>query len=481
MFILLPDNPCEKWLKAYWGALAASAVAYPIIASAATIFFYFSPGFALPFVPSAYLDALDKSNWYAPVYGAIFALATVILIGLFRSSGATAAGANMRSYGQIKSRQNELKARLSIEDRSDGTPKFIPLSKMKQAIGVTDDGRCSESALREAYGAYGAICRNLHYSQSGLQWALGAGYINTWTEIHLAEEALLEVIPVATIIQEALHDQEAISDSAISNRDSLLEKLIQAVKELDAGASIYFKEHQPDKNYEELKEQFQKHDEMLVKLVNIYKKEHPGDTSFDEIVAAQAPCPPEIERRARGILREIRQMLNSYRDDLREGLVRARNHLLVAIALTGAVTHVLLCISMLLDATPYSNRNVIMAATAFYLVGAVAGLFSRFYNESTNAYSIDDYGLFAARQIAIPLLSGLAGVGGVLVTVLLPVLSGQKLPLLSEIFTLNSQYLLAAAVFGFTPNLLIGSFQQRAQKYVSELESSKAGGTASKR
>ncbi len=41
------------------------------------------------------------------------------------------------------------------------------------------------------------------------------------------------------------------------------------------------------------------------------------------------------------------------------------------------------------------------------------GLFSRIYRESLTSTAVDDYGLTLARLIATPLLSGLAGVGGV--------------------------------------------------------------------
>jgi hypothetical protein len=41
--------------------------------------------------------------------------------------------------------------------------------------------------------------------------------------------------------------------------------------------------------------------------------------------------------------------------------------------------------------------------------------------------------------------------------------------------------LFAAIVFGFTPNLLIKSLQQRVQKYTTELESSKAGGAVNEK
>ncbi|HCF86988.1 MAG TPA: hypothetical protein DEV72_17530 [Ktedonobacter sp.] len=468
---------CEKWSRAFLGSLIATLIVYPIIASFTTLFFYFSPvGFALPLV----LSTILKSNWYAPLYGGAVALIVTIILAFLRCSFATAEMANMRSYSLLKSRQNELKARLGIEDRPNGSPAFISLSKMKQATGMTSRDRCSESALREVYAAYGDVCYNLNYSHSGLQWVWCSGYINTWTSIHRAEEALIEVEPVATIVEEALHDQEAIENSAINNSDRLLEKLIQAIKDLDPGASVYFKEHQPDKNYEELQQALKAQMDVLDRLVEAYNRKHPDDTVTKEDMK-NTTLDAQVERRARGVLREVRNSLNAYRDNLWEGLVRARNNLLISIALTGAITHVLLCMVILLDYPANSNKEVLMAAAAFYLVGAVAGLFGRFYAESTSERSNDDYGLFSARLIATPLLSGLAGVGGVLITVVLPVLSGQPVPGLDKIFTLNSQYLFAAIVFGFTPNLLIKSLQQRVQKYTTELESSKAGGAVNEK
>ena len=468
----------EKWCRAIVGSVVGTFIAYPIVASFTTLFFYFSPaGFALPFIPSTTL----QSNWYAPLYGSIVASIATALFALLRCGFATAEMANMRSYGQLKSRQNELKACLGIEDRLDGygSPAFIPLSKMKQATEMASSDRCSESALREAYAAYGDVCYNLNYSHSGLQWQFCTGYVNTWTSIHRAEEALIEVLPIPTIVEQALHDQQAIENSAISNCDGLLEKLIQAVKDLDPGASVYFKEHQPDKNYAELQQALKKQMDMLDKLVDAFNRKHPDDKVAKEDLQ-HTTLDAQGERRARGVLREVRNRLNAYRDNLWEGLVRARGNLLIAIAITGAITHVLLCMVILLDSPIASNKEVLIAATAFYLVGAVAGLFGRFYAESNSDHSNNDYGLFTARLIATPLLSGLAGIGGVLITVVLPVLSGQKIPGLNEIFTLNSEYLFAAIVFGFTPNLLIKSLQQRAQKYTDDLASSKPGGSATR-
>jgi H+/Cl- antiporter ClcA len=121
----------------------------------------------------------------------------------------------------------------------------------------------------------------------------------------------------------------------------------------------------------------------------------------------------------------------------------------------------------------------LIAATAFYLVGAITGLFGRFYREALAKSTVDDFGFSTVRFIATPLLSGLAGVGGVLLTVTLTALAGSGLNSLNnpqdlgQIFKVVPQFLLLAAIFGLTPNLLITGLQNAAKKYESDIQSSK--------
>jgi hypothetical protein len=86
--------------------------------------------------------------------------------------------------------------------------------------------------------------------------------------------------------------------------------------------------------------------------------------------------------------------------------------------------------------------------------------------------AVDDYGLSLTRLIATPLLSGLAGVGGVLLFSAF-VSESIKFPT-SSIFRLDRpDYIIAAAFFGLTPYLIIRGLQQRSEKYISALKSSK--------
>ena len=188
----------------------------------------------------------------------------------------------------------------------------------------------------------------------------------------------------------------------------------------------------------------------------------------------QTNPPKEIAREA---IRQVKHAFNVYQDSLRHSLVRARNYTYLAIALIAFITYFLLCAVILWN----SNQPAIGSAMAYYMIGAITGLFVRFYNETNTKNDVappDDYGQFISRLIATPLLSGLAAIGGVLVTATLPALSGQSVqntPELGSIFngTVTLEYLLAAALFGYAPNLIVGNLQQRARRYSTDLQNSK--------
>jgi hypothetical protein len=248
---------------------------------------------------------------------------------------------------------------------------------------------------------------------------------------------------------------------------------MQAVKVLDPTAGVYFKEHQPNNStaLDELAEAFKKKALQQMLAQNGLGSEEAKKNG------------PQASTLARIALREVRSTLNSFRDKSWEAIVRARNRLLTSIAVTGAVTHILLGIAILSSDVPVVGHppTALIAGTAFYLIGAVTGLFGRFYNESVASSAVDDFGFSTARLIATPLLSGLAGIGGVLLTVIVAALGDVALGrdismqvMLDGIFKLDPRLLFAAAAFGLTPNLLIRGLQEKAKKFESDLQSSKA-------
>ena len=287
---------------------------------------------------------------------------------------------------------------------------------------------------------------------------------------------MIEVTDVDTALRGAKHDFLAIQGSQIDSKDGLLADVIRAVAVLKLPpdeAEEYLKEHQPGK--------------MPVTLSQLTELIHHSSGVVSNKGVENAHPKTEAEAAARITLREVRSTLNSFRDNRWEGFVRQRGRLLRAIAVTGIVTYVSICFVLASGPPP----DFILAATLFYIVGAIAGLFVRFYHESRSSTPVDDFGLTTIRLLAIPLLSGLAGIWGALLVILLPDLAFQfssqasTAVLQSSIFRglndiqylLSPQFLLAAAVFGATPNLVIQGLQRRAEEYASELKSSTASVT----
>jgi hypothetical protein len=96
---------------------------------------------------------------------------------------------------------------------------------------------------------------------------------------------------------------------------------------------------------------------------------------------------------------------------------------------------------------------------------------------STSSLSIEDYGLSTALLIETAPFSGLAAIGGVLVTGLVGVALNHPSVTtsmdLGSIFDLgkNQFGIVVAAIFGLTPNLLTANLQKATDQYKSDLKS----------
>jgi hypothetical protein len=187
---------------------------------------------------------------------------------------------------------------------------------------------------------------------------------------------------------------------------------------------------------------------------NDVKPAKDGDTFSDDI---------NIKTQARTIIREVRFALHQFRDDRWEKLVRVRNHLMRMTILTGITLYALVEFAIVAD-TP---AGTLEAATFFYLIGAIVGLFSRLYDQAKTDTSIDDFRLAAVRLLAAPLYSGLAALGGVVIV--------QRAILTNpNVFDLNVPNMLIAAVFGLTPSLFTNAIQKEADQYKTDLKSTSA-------
>ena len=333
-----------------------------------------------------------------------------------------------------------------------------------------------------------------------LGWVLATGYLNVWERLHRAEEALIEVLPEQTVIAGALDDELRLIGSQIESRDELLAKLRHAVAALDPCAIVFLK------------------------------------LSADEHKALQPlpndPCLAQRRKVARSVLRLVRRAINEYRDARYEGLVVSRNRTWGTTIFTSLTAFMLLAIAIMMGA----SHLAIVAGATFFFVGATVALLGRLRGQAEEEKDVPDYGLSTARLCSTLVISGLAGIGGVVLAATLPFatnafspnegerlppsrmhatptnglttatsvpaasLSGTnitsgttngagdqttfpansekkpKLPPLTDIFDLEKNLLgvLVAAVFGLTPQLLFSRLQQQAEKYKSEIKTSEA-------
>ncbi len=257
------------------------------------------------------------------------------------------------------------------------------------------------------------------------------------------------------VVAHALHDEMRLKDSAIDNSEDYLNKLRWAVCVL--GGARYLTPTPP----------------------------------LPQVVDADRT--PEARIQARVVVRQVRHAIDTFRDARRGGLLRSRNQLIWAGLLTGLFAYKVLALAIVLGAHP----RTITAAVAFYLVGAVIGLFDQLRAGAGATADEDEFGLERTRLLYSPILSGLAAVGGVLITAMLyATLSGHvvtattvtaaneaastatqlEIPALNRIFDLHEHRfgLVLAAVFGLTPGLLVDRLQGQANQYRADLQSTNA-------
>jgi len=276
-------------------------------------------------------------------------------------------------------------------------------------------------------------------SGPSLRWALAYGYVSVLRAIHFAEEALILVELPERVLSDALYDELALGGSTIATRDALAKQIESARSGVATLAPV-------------------------------------GDHQAREKIQ-------ETNREAREKLRVVRYAIDAFRDDARDGVVRARNQLLLAMFVVSALTF------LLLGLAEASGVSVVALTTvaALYLVGAVVGCFNRLRIEAKQSSAEEDFGLFQARLLAMVLMSGLAAIGGVYLVAALPALvpiqgATRPVPELATIFDLssNSSCLLYAAIFGLVPENLTKLLFGTADKLQADLlTSGPANSTAS--
>jgi hypothetical protein len=301
-----------------------------------------------------------------------------------------------------------------------------------------------------------------------LRWVLANGYTSIARELHRAEEALFIVESEAEIVGDALHDDLSLEDSGLKNRFTLRRMIRDAMPAISPAAA-----------------------DALFRPVPAL----PQTAAL--LMRAQAQTHELIGHEAREALREVRFAINDYRDDIVDSFARGRNRLIWTYLMVAISTYVLLGLGMLSEVP----KPALVSVSALYMVGALVGLFSRLRIEASRPSTNDDYGLYLARLLTGPLLSGLAGVAGVYLVAQAPAFLGpiteigsaaaspapsaspspsevvtaaaQARPL-ADIYDLAKNHLAFAvsAVFGLAPGLLTARLQQQVDRLERDLQRS---------
>jgi hypothetical protein len=311
------------------------------------------------------------------------------------------------------------------------------------------------------------------------------GYTDVLARLNRADEALIAIEPPAEIVGGSLYDLLRLQGSRIEHHDQLVSDLKLAVNML-LGA-----------RYEQVRDFFtppvavqeerfryaldvMRRDDLSHQAPALPASNEDGQAArHDDHAPAPAGVDAATDTQARALLQQIRRVINEYRVEQWNGLIRIRNRLQHTICITAAVVYLLLVLALLLlESTPWLSVNdqikIIGAGAAFFVVGALVGLYNRLRADSEREAAVEDFGLSTTHLTFTPFFSGLAAVGGVMVTLALPALADfqgdTQTKSWAQIFELTPALIIIAAVFGATPSLLPDRLRQ-AERYMANLKS----------
>jgi hypothetical protein len=503
--------------------LAACLIPMPFVATIFTSAIYILP---FPMWLQSLLYSWRLMNWFTIITGFGATFVFWLLAALFARNFTSFESANPVSGSHLINHFSALCAGFATLPAPNDNGNSLPKESLH--------------SYRIAYEQVKAYIEEIEglLERKDMRWIAGTGYLQAWNLVHRAEEAMITLEPREEVIREAIYDQMCLIGSSITARAIALNKLELAVKNLSTSATQYL-EHTGNGAVQNIVTSssgqniatlgamplviVKNQQDTITGVMAITKDEKslaPDETSIETAqepgipttnatpkVASGEPgdvdgsatpidkpaalvSGPSIvrseklathiitETEARNALRDARRTINEFRDQLGEGLVNGRNLLIGTALITGLLTYVLICFAIIAGTTP----TVITAATAFYLVGAIIGLFSRLYDESKVENVPDNYGLTLARITVTPVLAGIASVIGVLLTSMLsltllksalPQNGGVTLPQLgledSFNLRLNPLGILIAAAFALTPNLLINTLKKKANDFTDQL------------
>jgi len=299
--------------------------------------------------------------------------------------------------------------------------------------GYLERDTSGESINRAVCGQLSEIEDALNHHR-GLCWIFGIRYISLWRKLHTAEALLAYIEPKHRLLTRTAQIRARIADSKMigaTHTNSQLTR-VEAALSGDGGGG------------------------------------RPAESANDGSMS-------DVE--ARASIGQIQRSIDDLRTDSYAGLLAARNLLLSTSALTGLFLYTLLWLAIFAGI----EAATIRAAAGFYLVGALVGLFSLLYIQAGAGSAVDDYGLSRARLFVAPQLSGIAAVMGVVVTAMVAVTQvgsadravGSNMLAASFNMLERPVNVLVAAVFAFSPGLVLDRLRRQTEDYKEELRSSR--------
>jgi hypothetical protein len=519
--------------------LVAAVIPIPFLTALVTIIVYLSLS---PFpdpntFPMVVKQVFQVFEWIGTgntvlLLGLITTFIVWLLIALPCRRYATAEGGRPADYETLKREVDVLKEQIKLVKENDqakhttGTraaprawQKVVKQNITKEQEKALEVKKAWDIVTSEIDADLDSIDKRLN--SQGLHW-LSTGYVSMWDRVNKADEAMIDVLPRARVIESAKLDEMRLDNSGApesENLKKLLEKAIETLISLETTgtASLGTKGPKPssEQNRESNLEQSMAQAMIVLLEDGIDSSNHPASTKkplYKRILysikgnsrpdphqrdkvnklqqnLAQAmlallkqaalppnPSPPQSEQEARADIRKVKAALHDFTNKRWDGLVRARNVLVVTAFLTSVFTYILVAIAILAPVTPIQIEQAIV----FYILGAIVGLYKRLYDEKNTDNAVDDYGLTMTRLIVTPLLSGLAALVGVfLVTILsFSITSHNISPSTAQVmigdiydFTKNPQNLVFAAIFGYVPNLVLSILQSKSEDIKGQLKS----------
>jgi hypothetical protein len=331
------------------------------------------------------------------------------------------------------------------------------LEGVRQRLARLDPIGCGRLAgLVEARASVDYVDSH-EFRHPGVRWATRHGHVVMWSSIHAAEAALI-----------------------LSASRAEVWGTLQKVRLRLDGAS---------------KEVADRLKTAVEDIANYLENATPSGPNLNPNVAPAQPSsrlaptdlglpPVASEDDARGRLRQVVITLDAFVDQKYSGLVRLRNLTLIALCFTELFAFVLLALAVSSSGLP---RNIVLTCFLYFIVAAVFGFLGRLLTLASTTDPTMDYGLERARLLIVPVVSGLAGLAGVLLTAMLfsmgfsslvtasvaRVNSPGSLPNLTEVFSLttNRAGLLFAILFGYAPTLLQTRLDSLVESYKLAIKS----------